>query len=581
MKIRSVTIEKFKRLEQVSFNLDDVNILIGGNNSGKSTIIQAVHFAFTLFQSLNISNQWPARTKKSTTISPSELIYIPSEDPYSLGYGGRLLEEPNKSIVLTFTFDNGQAVCLRVRKGRITNILVEPDNVQFAKTLSRLDSPYTVFSPGLAGVSRTENYVSDGVLLRALARGDANVVLRNILYRLKGKPAWENFEADLSQVFPELTVEVQYDSAVDQYIEISITEAGKSIPLDLAGTGLLQAIQILAYLHLFSPRLIILDEPDSHLHPNNQRLLCSLISTISLERDVQVLITTHSRHVLDTLHNDAKILWVQDGAVVEAGPQAQVEMLLELGALDIKEKIASGRFAAVLLTEDRLTPLLRVLLRNSGFDEERTAILPYNGVTSIHLLRPLVKHIKTLSNAGIFVHRDRDYLYPDEIEQWRTDIRSLGAEPFVTQEIDIEGYFCTESYIRACLKGDSDVQFDDLLSALSEGELDDALTSYVNGRVDIERKAGTIGRLDIGKLSAEASKKISENPLGHMKGKRKLSKLKKILHERYGIRFEVNLKDILPSDPSLAQAAPKYFQRKGEREEETPAATLLRVALFD
>jgi predicted ATPase len=226
---------------------------------------------------------------------------------------------------------------LSIRKGRITNIIVEPDNVEYAKALSILEAPYSVFSPGLAGVARTETFVSDGVLLRALARGDANAFVRNILYRLRQKDQWAQFEADLSMIFPNVHIDVKFNSTIDQFIDVTITETGREVPLDLAGTGLLQSVQILAYLHLFSPKLIILDEPDSHLHPNNQRILCSLLSTVSIERGVRVLITTHSRHVLDTLHENAKMLWVQNGTVVEAGIEDQVEILLELGALDIKE----------------------------------------------------------------------------------------------------------------------------------------------------------------------------------------------------------------------------------------------------
>jgi Fe-S cluster assembly ATPase SufC len=307
MKLTNIKVERFKRLEDVDFDVEGVNILIGGNNSGKSTIIQAIHFAFTLLQSLNISNKWPAREKNSSTISPSELIYIPSEDPYSLGFGGRLLEDENKSITVCFTFDTGDTLRLAIRKGRITNLIVEPDNIDFGKTLSSLESPYSVFSPGLAGVSRTENYVSDGVLLRALSRGDANIVLRNILNRLRRKPEWDLFEQDLAIVFPLVKLEVKFDQTIDQYIEVKTIEGGRSVPLDLSGTGLLQAVQILAYLHLFRPKLIVLDEPDSHLHPNNQRLLCSLLTTGALERDVQVIMTTHSRHVLDSMYTEAKI----------------------------------------------------------------------------------------------------------------------------------------------------------------------------------------------------------------------------------------------------------------------------------
>ena len=100
-----------------------------------------------------------------------------------------------------------------------------------------------------------------------------------------------------------------------------------------------------------------------------------------------------------------------------------------------------------MLTEDRITKYFNILLRNSGFVDAETAILPYNGVTSTHLLKPLVKQIRELSQAAILVHRDRDYLEPDEIESWKKEIKAIGAEPFVTIELDVEGYFCTDSVI--------------------------------------------------------------------------------------------------------------------------------------
>lgn len=552
MILKQVTVERFKRLEHVAFDLSNVNVLIGGNNSGKSTLIQGIHFAFTLFQSLNIANKWPAQTKKSTTISPTELIYIPSDDPYSLGYGGRLLEDEEKAINLDFLFDDGGGVGVSVRKGRITNILVEPKNVELAKQLSNLETPFTIFSPGLAGVSRNESYVSDGVLLRVLARGDANIVLRNILYRLKQKEEWSKFESDVAEIFPGIVINVSFNPAVDQFILVTIRDGVKEVPLDLAGTGLLQAIQILAYLHLFSPRIIILDEPDSHLHPNNQRLLCSLLKTISEERDVQVVITTHSRHVLDAMYNDARLLWVQEGEVRVVAPEDQVDLLMELGALDIKEKLKSGHFDYVVLTEDKNSTYFDILMRNSGFNGEKTTLLPYNGVTSIHLLKPLIRQIKDISDAVVIVHRDRDYLFPDEIEGWKKDIRALGAEPFVTLGIDIESYFCSDDYITMLGKNVPGFDLPDFKARLAEGEIDETTTSYVNGRIDFERKAGTIGKLDYGKLSVGATKAVAADVLALMKGKRKLSKARRLFDELYSVRYEIDRTSMMPSDGELS-----------------------------
>ncbi|MBD8893988.1 AAA family ATPase [Roseibium litorale] len=552
MFLKQVSIRRFKRVEGVTFGLSDVNVIIGGNNSGKSTLIQGLHFAFSLFQSLTISNKWPAQTKKSTTISPSELIYIPSDDPYSLGYGGRLLEDKDKAISLDFVFDDGNQVGLSVRKGRITNILVEPTNVDLAKKLSSLEAPFTIFSPGLAGVSRNESLVSDGVLLRVLARGDANIVLRNILYRLKQKDEWFKFEADVAELFPNVSISVVFNQSVDQFILVTINDGFREVPLDLSGTGLLQAIQILAYLHLFSPRIIILDEPDSHLHPNNQRLLCSLLKTISDERNVQVIITTHSRHVLDAMYSDARLLWVQDGAISVVSAEDQIDLLLELGALDIKEKLNSGKFDYVVLTEDKNSSYFYLLMRNSGYDHDRSTLLPYNGVTSIHLLKPLIRQIKDISDAVVIVHRDRDYLDPDEIELWKKEIRALDAEPFVTLGIDIESYFCSDEYISFVGKEIADFNLAKFKDRLAEGEVDEVIASYVNGRVDTERKAGTIGKLDYGRLSVAAAKAVQADVLGFMKGKRKLAKTRKLFNEIYNVRYEIAKDALLPSDPELS-----------------------------
>jgi predicted ATP-dependent endonuclease of OLD family len=78
------------------------------------------------------------------------------------------------------------------------------------------------------------------------------------------------------------------------------------LPIDAAGTSILQASQILAYIALFKPQVLILDEPDSHLHPDNQRALCDLICRLASSRGFQAIISTHSRHVLDATKKRGK-----------------------------------------------------------------------------------------------------------------------------------------------------------------------------------------------------------------------------------------------------------------------------------
>ncbi|WP_411684679.1 AAA family ATPase, partial [Aeromonas caviae] len=103
---------------------------------------------------------------------------------------------------------------------------------------------------------------------------DSNSVFRNILLQLKKLPAdWEGFAELLEEIYPGIDVAVSFDEQADEFINATTTQAGITLPIDASGTGVLQAIQILSYVFLFKPKLLILDEPDSHLHPNNQRKL--------------------------------------------------------------------------------------------------------------------------------------------------------------------------------------------------------------------------------------------------------------------------------------------------------------------
>src|SRR5262249_54176914 len=86
---------------------------------------------------------------------------------------------------------------------------------------------------------------------------------------------WTGFIASMQSIFPEIQIEIDFDAITDENIEVFFRfGSGPRLPIDAAGTSILQASQLLAYISLFRPQVLILDEPDSHLHPDNQRVLC-------------------------------------------------------------------------------------------------------------------------------------------------------------------------------------------------------------------------------------------------------------------------------------------------------------------
>lgn len=159
----------------------------------------------------------------------------------------------------------------------------------------------------------------------------------------------------------------------------------------------------------------------------------------------------------------------------------------------------------------------------------------------------------------IIVHRDRDYLEHDEIEIWKKEIRAIGAEPFVTADMDVEAYYCSDDYLALATHNKVDIK--KLKADATKNEEAEIITSYVNGRIDHERKSGTIGKLDIGKLSAAAAQRVMKDPWAYMKGKKKLARVRSISQQEFGLKYETDFTLNLPQDKELTGLGTKIFKK--------------------
>jgi ABC-type cobalamin/Fe3+-siderophores transport system ATPase subunit len=553
--ISRIKIERFKRAHLIDIGLGDVNVLVGANNSGKSSTIQALHFVITLFQSLELVRRWQ-RTKRST-IFPEELIYSPADDPYRLYEMGRL--QQSTFINFELTLEDGTVISVDLTKGKNANLSAKVDPIDRAQELASLTNPSSIYSPGLAGIARREQFVSDGVLLRAVSRGDANLYLRNILFRLSSRAEWQSFERDLQQLFGNLRITVDFDPASQESIIINVEFGDRSVPLESCGTGLLQAIQILSYVHYFRPSLIILDEPDSHLHPNNQRLICDLLQYINVEYGSKVVLTTHSRHIIDALQGKAQFLWVQNGQASVATPDDHIDVLMDLGALDIKE-VAQVQRQFFILTEDKGLAAIKDLLHSNGFDEGDYALQSYYGVTDPHRLQVIVKIIADAQpGSTIIVHRDRDYMLPNEVAEWELAVRGFGAEPFVTQQRDVEDYFIEPAYLAEKNANLTELEAGDFLARALQAAQVSAIENYMNGRLEVLRKAG-VRNINHGQLAAEAAHLAATDPRSMIKGKKLRGELRTLFQAERGTNLRGEGASAHLTEPRLAALAARKRQ---------------------
>jgi hypothetical protein len=387
--------------------------------------------------------------------------------------------------------------------GKNRNLAVKLSGAEGIARIEQIARPFSVYVPGLAGIAKSEAFVAYGYLLRAVARGDANLVLRNVLYHLSRKQnsAWQGFTSAFQRIFPRLSVGVSFNPQEDEIINVEVEQDGRSIPLDCAGTSVLQTVQILSYIFLFEPEVTLLDEPDSHLHPDNQRALATLLCDLAAAGKTQIVLATHSRHILDVLkdRHNAHFVWCQRGSI--RSTQVGMGLLTDLGALDSAEGLLTGGVELVVLTEDGEVGMFRTLLLAHGVEQGKYQIWPYKGCTRQDVALTLARFIHDVSpSTRVIVHRDCDYLQSDDMLRVRRVYEGAGLRVFLTPGVDVESLFCRLEHLEAVNPG-----HEVLIRTLHAAALHECVQEFrkkaISGLEEVDHQRHKLGLPTMGKVA--------------------------------------------------------------------------------
>jgi predicted ATP-binding protein involved in virulence len=103
MLISAVKVDNFKRIKRVELTLADVTVLIGGNNSGKSSLLQGIHLAITTLQSARSASI--SASKPVSTLGIDQLIFKPSSDPMRLHHRTDMSAKAGHDVTFTYAND--------------------------------------------------------------------------------------------------------------------------------------------------------------------------------------------------------------------------------------------------------------------------------------------------------------------------------------------------------------------------------------------------------------------------------------------------------------------------------------------
>lgn len=327
MNIHKFQIKNFKSFKDVTFHFNkDLNILTGINNSGKTTVLEALSLWQECFSKLiTEAKRGEKRYKKGDYIlGPSNKKYFPFEEINSVRSPNfeDIFHQRNRKndVILALTLIDDDNDELRISfkiSSSGSNYVIELEGYsnynhrKFNDYLANLPEPISlIYSTPVAQISLKEAFATDPIIKEQLLLRRSDVVLRNRLYKIiNGTNVILNtgFQDDLNYILYnserkiefDVTTNILKDAQVIILFRVGARDTFKD--LSLLGSGTLQIIGIL--LNLYSPsgsktdlELVLLDEPDSHIHRDIQSRLISVLNKFG--KDIQIFITTHNESLI-------------------------------------------------------------------------------------------------------------------------------------------------------------------------------------------------------------------------------------------------------------------------------------------
>ncbi|WP_022853908.1 ATP-dependent nuclease [Thermodesulfatator atlanticus] len=335
MKIKSIKIHNFRSIKDAEFELNDYNVFVGANNSGKSNVITALRIFYEDNIKFNEKLDFPKfetedkeswieikylltddefKNLKETYKNPGNVLivrkYLKSEEPQRV--------KANQSNI--YAYENGTLStklfygAKNISQAKLGSVIYIPEITKTEETL-KLTGP----SP----LRNTLAFVMKKVMKTSESFKSLNDAFEEFNRKFKEEASkdgvsLEKFRKEINENLKEWGVEFNLDinpvrpeDIIKNLISHSFTDKtlNREMNIGLYGQGLQRhLIYILIRLSAqykeekvyekkeFSPELtlILFEEPEVFLHPAQQEYLNSSLRFLASEVGQQVIVSTHS-----------------------------------------------------------------------------------------------------------------------------------------------------------------------------------------------------------------------------------------------------------------------------------------------
>ncbi len=503
--IQKIAIKRFKKFKEVEVQLGPFSILMGENSSGKTTVMQAINLTLnSLNQHRYVTVNASGVKIRDKGVSMNRLPGMSLSDNRELFYAkkskGQILKGTKSAV------NQGAAIEATDDKSNVYKLQIIENFGSFnikctSKSSDMGNNPdlhlkAPLFISGFIGLKSTEERVFPMVIQDRMRSGDVSTVIRNLVLDTKknAEEAYERLKKRMKNDFNFQIEKVEFDDQSDLNVLAQYSELcdKKEVSLDFmsSGSGFMQILQILTPIYRFCPdtcNIVLLDEPDAHLHPNLQTALAKTLRDIQKELGIQIIISTHSTSIIRAAE-PSEVIPVSSLSPINKplidSTEVENKILESIDAYDLGKSVISGQLA---FTEDSNSSILE------KFDQV-LGIGALTGSNTIPLIKgrgkddksPFLLHevLETFlkKDIKISVIRDRDGL----TEEWVDELKGYADKKKVSLHVfgryEIENYLLSPELIFRAIN-----RFKDYSHLVSVEAIKDKLSKSLKETIELSK----------------------------------------------------------------------------------------------
>jgi energy-coupling factor transporter ATP-binding protein EcfA2 len=316
--LNKLTIRNFKLFDHVDIELGDRVVLIGPNNSGKTSALQALAL-WSVGVRKWAEKRGPGEVPKDrsgVTINRKDLIAVPVPSAKLLwrdlhvreGYKDQEKSKTRNVMIQVevegIGADSTWNACLEFDYANEESVYCRPP--LDASGVRRLVPPSAAdvrvaYLPPMSGISSNETRLDEGAIAVRIGEGRTAEVLRNLCWQVsESSPAlWDEIVERMRALFG---VTMQTPKYIKERGEITMTfrtKVGIELDISASGRGQQQTLLLLTHMAANPRSVLLLDEPDAHLEFLRQRQIYQVLTDVATAASAQIIAASHSEVVLN------------------------------------------------------------------------------------------------------------------------------------------------------------------------------------------------------------------------------------------------------------------------------------------